>query len=223
MLRAIDETSYLEAVCRIITEDCGHAMVWVGYAEDDPAKTVRPVANAGFEAGYLETLAITWADTERGQGPTGTAIRTGQVSTCRNMLTDPKFEPWRAEALKRGYASSIVLPLLADGKAFGAISIYSRDPDPFSDEEVQLLSELANDLAYGIVVLRQREARAQAEEALRESEERFRLVLQNMPVFVANLDRDLRYTWTYNPKAGYRSEDLVGKTVGGVHRPGDHR
>ena len=126
LLRAQGESDYLEAVCRIVVEDCGHAMVWIGFAEEDEGKTVRPAAQAGFEEGYLGTLNVTWADTERGRGPTGTAIRTGQPSLCHNMLTDPRFAPWRAEALKRGYAASLGLPLLADGRAFGALTIYSE-------------------------------------------------------------------------------------------------
>ena len=172
MMRATDESAYMQEVCKIIVEDCGHKMVWIGLAEEDEAKSVRPAAYAGFEQGYLETLRITWADSERGRGPTGTAIRTGRVSMCRNMLTDPNFAPWREQAINRGYASSIVLPLLAEGKAFGAINIYSQDPDPFSEDEVTLLSELADDLAYGIQTLRLRAAQSKAEEALRASEAR---------------------------------------------------
>jgi PAS domain S-box-containing protein len=175
LLRATDEAALLEQVCQIVTEGCGHAMVWIGFAEEDEAKSVRPVAYSGFEEGYLETLGITWADTARGRGPTGTAIRTGQPCSCRNMLTDPKFQPWRAEALKRGYASSLVLPIMEDGKAFGAITIYSRHPDAFSEDEVKLLLELTNDLAYGISTLRVRAAREKAEEALRRQADLLRL------------------------------------------------
>lgn len=180
MMRATDESSYLDEVCGIVVEDCGHSMVWVGYAEEDAGKTIRPVAYAGFEEGYLETLQLTWADTERGRGPTGTAIRTSSVSMCRNMLTDPQFTPWRQQAIQRGYASSIVLPLMADGRAFGALTIYATAPDPFTADEVQLLSELADDLAYGIMAIRLRNARAQAEEALRVSERRVRLKLDSI-------------------------------------------
>ncbi len=57
MMRAEDETSFLKDVCRIVVEDCGHAMAWIGFAEEDADKSVRPVAHAGYEAGYLETLA----------------------------------------------------------------------------------------------------------------------------------------------------------------------
>ena len=171
LIRATDEESYLQEVCRIIIEDCRYAMVWVGFTENDEAKTVRTVASAGFEEGYLETLKITWADTERGRGPTGTAIRTGRVTVCPNMLTDPDFLPWREQAIRRNYASSVVLPLLADGKAFGALNIYSREPDSFSEDEVDMLTELAGDFAFGIISLRLRAAHALAEQALRESRE----------------------------------------------------
>jgi GAF domain-containing protein len=146
-------------------------MVWIGLAEDDEQKAVCPVAYAGFGADYVESLRITWADTERGRGPTGTAIRTGRPCSCRDMLTDPQFEPWRAEALKHGYASSLVLPLMENGKAFGAVTIYSRQPDAFSGSEEGLLLELAADVAAGISAFRVRSARELAEEALRQAKQ----------------------------------------------------
>src|SRR6185369_6564665 len=139
--------SLLQEVCRIVAEDCGYAMVWIGFAEEDEEKSVRPVASSDFEEGYLETLGITWADTEQGRGPTGTAIRTGKPCGCADMLSDPAFAPWRNEALKRGYASSLVLPLMGDGKAFGALCIYSAKQNAFAEEEVKLLMQLAEELA----------------------------------------------------------------------------
>ena len=192
MMRSTNETELLHEVCRIIVEDCGHAMVWIGYAEDNEAKTVRPVAYAGFEEGYVETLEITWADTKRGRGPTGTAIRTGKPSACRNMLTDPLFKPWREEATERGYASSIVLPLMAGGKAFGAVNIYSRESDPFSEDEVKLLTELADDLAYGIIVTRFRAERKKMEEDLKHRTLELEAVNQELESFSYSVSHDLR-------------------------------
>lgn len=175
---ATDETAYLQEVCSIIVEYCGHAMAWVGFAENDEAKTVRPVVSAGFEAGYLDTLQISWADTERGRGPTGTAIRTGQFSQCRNMLTDPQFAPWREEALKRGYASSAVFPLMVGNHCMGALTLYSQEPAGFLDHELQLLTALVDDLAFGITTLRLRALHAKAELALHDNEQRIRLATE---------------------------------------------
>jgi len=199
VIRAKDEQEYLNEVCRIIVEDSGYSMVWIGFAENDEAKSVRPVAHAGFEDGYLETLRITWADTERGRGPTGTAIRTGKVAMCRNMLTNPAFTPWRDQALRRGYASSIVFPLSADDRVFGAVTIYSKEADPFSEGEVKLLTELADNLAYGIEVLRIRTAQKQAEEdVLKLSEDmaarnvELESVNRELESFIYSISHDLR-------------------------------
>ena len=191
MLRAANERELLQEVCKIVVEVCGHAMVWIGYAEDDEEKSVRPVASAGFDEGYLETMKITWADNERGRGPTGTAIRTGKPRTCRNMLTDPQFAPWRKQALQRGYASSIVLPLIADKKALGAMTIYSRKPDAFSAEEETLLGELATDLAHGIATIRLRGAHERAEKALRAAHDELELRVQERTEELAIANRDL--------------------------------
>ncbi len=204
MTRVGDELAYIKEVCRIIVEDCGHAMVWIGFAENDEGKTVRPVASSGFDEGYLDELHITWADTERGRGPTGTAIRTGRPTACRNMLTDPQFAPWRDAAVKRGYASSIVLPFKSGTGVFGALNIYSREPESFADDEVRLLSELADDLASGITAIRLRIAKAKAEEALLESKERLRLAQKagRVGVFDRNFMTD-KILWTDELKAIY--------------------
>ena len=75
------------------------------------------------------------------------------MKTCKQY---PKFEPWRVEALKRGYNSSIVIPIINYGKILGAITIYSEETNPFSEEEKELLKELSNDVAYGLTTIRLR-------------------------------------------------------------------
>ncbi|HEX8963424.1 MAG TPA: MASE3 domain-containing protein [Rhodocyclaceae bacterium] len=169
LLRADDEQSLLDEVCRIVCDDAGYRMAWIGYAEDDAARTVRPVAWGGVEDGYLAAAHITWADTERGHGPTGIAIRTGLSSCIQDFATSPEALPWRANALQRGYRSSACLPLKdSAGKPFGALCIYSSEPQTFTPDETRLLDELAADLAFGIVVIRARSELKQAEERIRE-------------------------------------------------------
>jgi signal transduction histidine kinase/DNA-binding response OmpR family regulator/HPt (histidine-containing phosphotransfer) domain-containing protein len=167
VIRAADELSLLREVCRIIVEAAGYRLCWVGYAEQDEAKTVRPVAQGGYEEGYLQTVNITWADTERGRGPVGSAIREREPAVFQDVAADPRFAPWREEALKRGYASVIGIPLFAGDTVLGALALYASEPDAFDADEVGLLLALADDLAHGITALRNQAERARAEEALR--------------------------------------------------------
>lgn len=153
VVRTKDEMRLLDEICRIAVEVCGYRLAWVGFAEQNEDKTVTPVSQVGFERGYLESLNITWADTKRGRGPTGTSIRLGKPYIARDILTDPNFAPWREEAIQRGYASSIALPLFADEQVLGALNIYAAEPDAFDEDEVELLTQLAEDLAHGIKVI----------------------------------------------------------------------
>jgi len=162
LVRATDEPDLVRTVCRIIYTQGQYRMVWVGYAENDAARTVRPMAAFGFEEGYLEHAQITCADDEHGRGPTGTCIRTATPRVCHNFLTDPALAAWSARALERGYQSSLALPLRSGGRAFGALSIYSAVPDYFGAEQIALLTELADDMAFGIMALRAHAERDQA-------------------------------------------------------------
>ena len=156
LVRAADTQQLLDEICHIIVEVGQYRLAWVGFAEQDEAKTVRPVAYAGHEDGYLSGLRITWADTERGRGPTGTAIRTRRPYIMQDIRSDPASAPWREEAQKRGYAASIALPLVTSDETLGALSIYAAEPNAFGQQEVHLLAGLADDLAYGLVSLRAR-------------------------------------------------------------------
>jgi two-component system cell cycle sensor histidine kinase/response regulator CckA len=210
LIRAVDEQTLLNDICRIICDETGYRMAWVGYAENDDAKSVRPVAWAGVEDGYLATANITWADTEQGRGPTGTAIRTGEMACIRDFTTDPKAAPWRDGGLRRGYQSSIALPLKDEsGSTFGALNIYSTEPDTFTTiDEVRLLEELTCDLAFGIEVLRARNASREAERSIA----LLNFALDNVHEAAELLDKSARFRYVNEEASralGYSCSELL--------------
>lgn len=168
LVRAQAEPELLQAMCRTLVEEGGYALAWIGTPEHDKAKAVTPVAWAG-ERGYLEGVSISWANNERGRGLAGRAIRLGEAQTSQNLANDPRMKPWQASALKHGFASSAVFPLKDGDEVFAVMSLYSREPDAFSADELKLLLELANDLAYGVTALRARVDREAAVRKLRTS------------------------------------------------------
>ena len=177
---ATEETELLQEMCRVIVVDAGYRLAWVGIAEQDEARTVRPVAQAGYEEGYLETLRLTWADTERGRGPVGMAIRTGEHFVVQNIASEPFFAPWREEAARRGYASTLALPLRRAGRVFGALAIYAAEPDAFDASEVSLLSGLAADLVFGLDGIQARGGQQQAEAALQAAHQRLQALSRHL-------------------------------------------
>ncbi len=172
MLRAGTERELLDEICRIIVQSSGERMAWVGFAEANPRKTVRPVASAGVSSDHLRTVRVTWANVPRGRGPVGMAIRTGRACLCRDTQTDPNFAPWRGSARRHGYGSVLALPLLVDQRCFGALAIYAPEPDGFDADEQLMFNDLANDLAFGINTLRLRAEREQLENEILKSTER---------------------------------------------------
>lgn len=165
LVHAEEESKLLSEICRLIVEQGGYRLAWVGFAEHDAEKNVQPVAQFGDLHGYLGRGKIMWSDTERGRGPTGTAIRSG-LTDINQDYANPRMVIWREAALARGYRSSIALPLIVNGRVLGALTIYASETDAFNPEEVKLLEELANDLAYGIATLRTRVEHEEAEKQL---------------------------------------------------------
>jgi PAS domain S-box-containing protein len=189
---ATSESEYLDGVCKDVIANCGYAMVWIGFAEADEARSVLPVACAGFAEDYLKTLKIT------------------RACVCRNMQTDPALAPWRAEAVKRGYASSLALPLLFAGGAIGAITIYSRQVDPFSADEIQLMSQLADDVTLCLARLRAVADRQHAEDQLR----LLSAAVESAANGIVITDRTAQILWVnraFTQLTGYSRDEAVGQ------------
>ena len=165
-VREKDKAKLLQGACEILIKVREYRFAWIGLVAEGH-KRVLPVAQAGFEEGYLDSVKVTWDDAETGKGPTGTAIKTKQPSFMRNIAKDPKFEPWREEALKRGYLSSAAIPLVHDEKVYGVLNVYSSQRDGFDDEETGLLVEVSGDLAFALKAIDDEEQRKQAEKELR--------------------------------------------------------
>jgi PAS domain S-box-containing protein/putative nucleotidyltransferase with HDIG domain len=181
VVRAHSHFELFSAVCDSIVNDAGYAMAWVGFTLDDDEKSVVPVTFSGDSTGYVSGLNLSWADGPSGQGPTGRSIRERRPVVMRDIGTDPDFAPWREAATHAGFQSSMSLPLVGqDGVAFGALCIYSAQPDSFDDDEVGLLSEMAEDLTYGIEGLRSREQRTLVEGDLVVTNERLERVLREV-------------------------------------------
>ncbi|MDP2920348.1 MAG: PAS domain S-box protein [Dehalococcoidia bacterium] len=202
-----NESELLQRACEILVDGSNYKIAWFGFIQEGSYE-ILTVAQSGFEEGYLSSIKITWDDSEYGQGPTGTAIKTKRPAIMQDIAHDERYRPWREQALLRGYASSAALPLKVENRVIGTLNVYSAKADAFDDTEIEMFAELAGDICLGIQKIRQREA-------LRKSEERFRLMVEGVKEYaIIMLDPD-GYVTTWNTGAerinGYKAKEIIGK------------
>lgn len=218
--RIEDEEALLTEVCRVAVDVGSYRMAWVGYAQNDEARTILPMVHAGNEGGYLTVIRLTWRDDQvTGQGPAGQAIRTGLPQQSGDIGRADNHFYWRADAIKRGYQSAVCLPLREGPRSFGVLCLYSAEAQHFSPEEVKLLQELADNLAFGIVSLRERLERQRSQERARQAAVKLReqaslLDRAQDAIMVRNLDRTIRF-WNKGAERlyGWTAEEVLGKTM----------
>ena len=88
--------------------------------------------------------------------------------------------------------------------------IYNALHTPIWDAEGNIVG--AGEVAYNIT------EQVRTQEALRENEARFRMMLKNAPVTVAAQDTDLRFIWAYNQRT-VNPADVIGKTDTDIFPP----
>jgi signal transduction histidine kinase len=165
-VRAVNEEALLNEVCRIAVEGAGYSMAWVGRAEQDPARTVRPVAFFGPGEGFLDRIHVSWDDGPEGHGTAGYAIRTRRAAIARDLRVHPDFASWRHALATRSFAAAIGVPITDGDDVYGALIVYADEADAFDTTEVELLEDLGRNISHGMIAIRAREERARAIEAL---------------------------------------------------------
>ncbi len=220
LIHATDEQQLLNEICRIVVELGGYAFSWVGYVQHDEEKSIWPVARFGKDDGYLAQAGIGWGDGARGKGPTGNAVRFGVPQVAYADPSDKSFAPWRKAALRRGFRSKLSLPLQVEGQVIGVLNLYSAETESFDDHELRLMENLAENVAYGIGMQRLQFERRRAERELKESEGRYRSLVELAPdailvhtqgiIIFSNSAADRMFRATASvPLVGKRMLDLI--------------
>ena len=216
LVKARTEQDLLNEVCRIVCEVAGYRLAWIGMAEHDKTRSIRPVAWSGFNQEYVRNVRATWGEDERGCGPTGICIKTGRTVFIQDFAHDARMDPWRELAQANGYESSIAIPLLDSGASFGAFTLYSGNVNGFTADEVALLEEMTSDLAFGIMGLRAQKARERAEEAFDASESEFRALFEDSPDAISLVGTDGKILNCNQAAARMvliRKEEIIGGTI----------
>ena len=158
------EEALLAEICRVVVEEAGYIGALIGRAEDDGNHSVTILARLGVTLEADDLFGMTWDDSENGRSATGTAIRTGQPCIVNDLDQSSLSAFWRDFGRRRGFGAILSLPLMIAGRVFGALTILAPEQHAFCERERAPLMETAEDLSFGLRVLRDR-ARQEAAEA----------------------------------------------------------
>jgi PAS domain S-box-containing protein len=179
IVRVREPQTLLSEACRIAVEKGEFRLAWIGRLNEKTGRIER-IAQAGFSDGYVEQLTFIPGNEQLDPGPTANVLRDGGHLVCNDIESDPGMAPWRGEALRRGYRSSAAFPLKVADEVIGAFNLYSTERGFFDAEELRLLDELAADISLALEIHRNEEERFRVESTLRESENRFRQLAENI-------------------------------------------
>ncbi len=191
IVRVRERDELFRSVCKIAVEQGLFRMAWVGHA-DRGTGSIVPTAHWGAEDGYLDKIHVSAReDVPEGRGPTGIAVREGKPVVCSDIRSDPRVSPWRAEALKRGFASSAAFPLTVHGGVIGVFTVYAAEPGFFDDETVGLLAGVTSDLSFALESLEKEAKREKAEEEIRRLNEDLEQRIETRTQELAASNREL--------------------------------
>ncbi|MGE0207499.1 MAG: GAF domain-containing protein, partial [Candidatus Babeliales bacterium] len=150
ILYSKNELEIFKQACKIVTEIGPFRMAWVGLV-DYGANIIKPVAWTGFEDHYLDHIKISTLQFEsEGAGPSGKSFREKKTVVNNDLADNPLYFPWREEALKRGYYSSIALPIMKNDKVIGTFNLYANKKNFFKEAEIKLLEAMADNISIKI-------------------------------------------------------------------------
>jgi PAS domain S-box-containing protein len=157
--RAETEEVLVRDVCCAIVKEAPYVIAWVGMAEHDDQKTVRVAGMEGSAKAYAEDIQVSWdEDTPTGKGPVGQCIRTGLSTVILDSELDPRFIPWKERARLFGIRCIVAVPIHDERVTIGALAVYSKVANAFTDSEIHLFENLADEIGYGLRSIKHRQA-----------------------------------------------------------------
>jgi len=204
------EQELLERTADLLKECCQYKYVWVGYKKDDPQQSIQPVAWSPEARDFVNQVQVSWGDNPLGQGTVGRSLRSLKPVVFEDIPTNPHFAPWRENARHYGFNSVVSIPLLMHNEPFGALVIYSVNGRSFSEQELQLLGEIAKELGAGILLIRKRKALKTAQEELQVLHK----AVEQSPVSIVITDRKGLIEYVnpfFSTLTGYSAQEVIGK------------
>ncbi len=221
LLRSGSLAEVLKKSCERITRHDDYCVAWIGLVEpgcDD--------LHVGYQSDHCDppylcsSFQVSLAPGDpHSTGPAARCVLENRAVIIEDTQLDPGFEPWRERARRSGIHSVVGLPLRAaeEAPAIGCLVIYIDSPDGFSQRELNALQDVADSIGRAVHLQREMDQRIRAEQAVRDSEQRFKQLIDALPnIAVQGYDKEHRVVYwnKYSEMLyGYRANEATGQLL----------
>ncbi len=192
LLYSVTPQELFDRVCVAAAD--GHNFITAGVMRPDADGWMHFEAASGNASQYLSQMRISIdANRPEGLGMAGQAYRTLLPAICNQYMKDDRTRLWRPVSQKAGVAAAGVIPIIRNGKAIGALLLYAREENAFAPEIITALQRIASNIAFALGNFEREDERRNVEQALRESEARFRSLTKLSSDWYWEQDADFRF------------------------------
>jgi len=205
LIRVQSQEQLFNDVCTIAVKKPSLVLAWIGLINQQ-TQSVDILAKSGSALAYLDSLTISLNPTlAEGQGPSAIAIRENRNLVVNNFCKSPLTKPWQQAAEKSKICASAAFPICKFKQVIGVFVLYANRVDYFTDDVISLLDEMTKDISFALEKIELEQLKQQAEEQLRDREERLAITLNSIGDAVIVTDTKGRIT-RMNPVA----ENMTG-------------
>jgi PAS domain S-box-containing protein len=208
ILHIRSQEDLFQEICRISVEKGSFSRAWIGLLNTEKTAVV-PIANKGFAEGNLTAVPVSAEAGPDAEGLSGIAAFWEKMA-IRNTIglnvTSSESEPARED-----YHATAAFPIWLHGSVIGTFQIYAREPTFFGEDETRLIEGVVSDISFALENLDAEEQRIAAEHALQESEEKFRILVEEslVGVYIIQKNRFLHVNPKFAEIVGYPHAEII--------------
>ena len=223
LVRLQSEEEIWAVAVQVVVRRAGCLGAWIGMA-DAELQSVRCVAGKGAVVDRYWEMTGGWPEMQAGEDElVQAALDTARTVTCPDFSNDPRSARWHELAKTHGVAACAVVPVLRAEKVMAVMKVYLDEVAGLDEEMIALLEQMADDISFTFGAIRSEMARQTAEQDFRESESRFRAIIEQSISGIYVADENQRFIYV-NPRMaeifGYAdNEELVNKPIVDVVAP----
>jgi len=152
LIVSTEPQTMLEKACELIAASRGYPVVWIAIGNGEE---IHRLVKAGPKS-YDPKQCL--ADKNSPSREAFTKQKSIVIDPIK--IRNPTENSWQKQAIEAGFRSMAVFPLRYSDQYYGILNVYEKKPNTFTRAEINVLQDLADDLAYALVSIEAREQQA---------------------------------------------------------------